>query len=108
MTSGVRALAAAVVSQAVEDAKHGSAAKDADRASARAFLFADRPEWRERREEWFAAAGVKEPPRAALLRLVDGPRAVYVDPATGRNEKPVRIAFTALREGGPASPPREK
>ncbi len=65
---GSRALAAAVVQQALEDAPMTSSAKSPDRQTARSLLFSDRPEWVEARRFWFTIAGVREPSRDVLLR----------------------------------------
>ena len=65
------ALGAAVIQQALCDAKATSACRAPERATARSFLYSTAREWREARALWFGIAGLREPPLEALRAAVD-------------------------------------
>lgn len=70
-TDELSGIAAAVVRQALEDARPGGATQDRDRQTALHFLLGDSPGWADSRHRWFALANVNEPSRAVLRRAVD-------------------------------------
>ena len=75
MRDELSGVAAAVITQALEDARPGGATKDTDRATALLFLFGDSPGWADARRRWFTMANLHVPSREALRRAVEGPDA---------------------------------
>ena len=75
MKDGLEQVAAAVIYQALEDARPGGATKDTDRATAVLFLFGDSRGWADSRRRWFALAGLHVPSRDLLEKAVRGKRA---------------------------------
>ena len=75
MRDGLSGVAAAVIQQALEDARPGSAATDAARKTAKLFLVGDSRGWADSRRRWFALAGLHVPPRELLEKAVKGARA---------------------------------
>ena len=93
MTDPHALIAAAVISQALEDAGPGSRADKRDISTARLFLFSDRSAWTAARRFWFAAAGLLEPSRATLRRAVENETrslnaaATRLEAALGRRDR---------------------
>ena len=93
MTDPHALIAAAVISQALEDAGPGSRADRQDVATSRAFLFSDSRGWAAARRFWFAAAGLLEPSRATLRRAVENETrslnaaATRLEAALGRRDR---------------------
>jgi len=70
---GLSGVAAAVIQQALEDARPGSPVTDQDRHAALLFLFGESAGWADSRRRWFTMANLHVPSREALRRAVDGP-----------------------------------
>ena len=75
MKDGLESVAAAVIYQAIDDARPGGATKDTARATADLFLVGDSRGWAESRRRWFALAGLHVPSRDLLEKAVRGERA---------------------------------
>lgn len=104
MRDGSRALASAVIQQALADAPMASTAKSPDRRTARSFLFSGRREWAEARRFWFELAGFREPSMDVLRAAVD---VVHAKDARRGERAATRRGAALARQGRDVSTQQE-